>query len=250
VRELLDQHRPKLGEPDRRHFEWHYLHRLCHSDLLTLKGQTANVNSVAFSPDGKRLASASDGTWDRTKKAYVGGEVKVWDAQTGQELLSLKGHTGAVGSVAFSPDGKRLAGGSTVWDAQTGQELLTIQGASGSVAFSPDGKRLAGAAGREVKVWEAQTGQELLSLQGHTSQTSVAFSPDGKRLASACRDNTVKVWDAQTGQELLSLTRFKESIYTGSSVAFSPDGKRLASIKPSPTSAVTIWDATPVPEKP
>src|SRR4051794_27582434 len=95
VKELLEQHRPKPGETDLRGFEWHYLYRLCHGELLTLTGHANRVNSVAFSPDGKRLASASA---DFT--------VKVSDAQTGQELLSLKGGTSGVGtmSIVFSPD--------------------------------------------------------------------------------------------------------------------------------------------------
>ena len=100
--ELLEKHRPKTGESRTlRGFEWHYLYRLCHAELLTLKGHTNwALHGVAYSPDGKRLASALGSCGDWT--------VKVWDAQTGKELLSFK-HTGEVRSVAFSPDGKRLA---------------------------------------------------------------------------------------------------------------------------------------------
>ena len=205
--------------------------------------------------------------------------VKVWDAATGQETLTLKGHTDGVASVAFSPDGKRLAsagriGTVKVWDAATGQETLTLKGHtswSTSVAFSPDGQRLASASRRwTVKVWDAATGQETLTLKGHTGCVwSVAFSPDGKRLASASQDRTVKVWDAATGQETLTLkghtdaghergvqprrpaARLRQRRSDGEgvgrrdragnsapsrgtpasvrSVAFSPDGKRLAS---------------------
>src|SRR5262249_35037991 len=154
-----------------RGFEWHYLYRLCHAELLTLKGHKGQVNGVAYSPDGKRLASVA---YDQT--------TRLWDAQTGQELLSLKG---GGNSVAFSPDGKRLAINSAdetlkVWDAQTGQELLSLKVAGDGVTFSLDGKCLAFGTGTwddtknayvagEVKVWDAQTGQEIRTLQGHTS---------------------------------------------------------------------------------
>ena len=193
---------------------------------------------MAFSPDGQRLASASG---DET--------VKVWDAATGQETLTLKGHTGAVKSVAFSPDGKRLASASCdqtvkVWDAATGQETLTLKGHTGvvtGVAFSPDGKRLASASqDRTVKVWDAATGQETLTLKGHTDRvTSVAFSPDGKRLASASEDQTVKVWDAATGPGDAHPQGTHRRWSCG--VAFSPDGKRLASASRDRT--VKVWDA-------
>ena len=204
------------------------------------------------------------------------GEVKIWDATTGQEMLSLKGHTGPVSSVVYSPDGQRLASASgggkpgegtvRVWDATTGQEIRAWKALlfrSGvKVAFSPDGKRLAanvrlpGAGGPpgpgagEVKVWDAQTGEELLSLKGHAGWVwSVAFSPDGKRLASGSgslvggQGGEVKVWDAQTGQELLS---FKGGGYRHS-VAFSPNGYWLASYAGPGT--VKIYDGTPLPEK-
>jgi len=123
---------------------------------------------------------------------------------------TLKGNTGSVNSVAFSPDSNRIASGSAngtlkVWDAQTGQQTLTLQGHPGwvsSVAFSPDGKRLASASSdKTVKVWGAQTGQQTLTLMGHTDNvSSVAFSPDGKRLTSASGQR-VQVWDVSPLRE-------------------------------------------------
>jgi WD40 repeat protein/serine/threonine protein kinase len=252
VQKLLERHRPKLGETDLRGFEWDYLNRLCHAELLTLKGHSGSApadRSVAFSPDGKRVAFTSGNYTDPKNRA---GEVKVCDAQTGRELLTCRGHTGPVTGVAYSPDGKRLASASgrwdarvvKVWDAQTGQELLTCKGNakdSRSVAYSPDGKRLASASEDQVKMWDAQTGQELRVLEGHTrSVVSVAFSPDGKCLASASFDKTVKVWDAQTGQELLTCKGHTGDVQ---SVAYSPDGKRLASSGAGAKwGEVKVWD--------
>ncbi|MBI1914769.1 MAG: protein kinase [Planctomycetes bacterium] len=208
-------------------------------------GHTLEVTSVAFSADGKRIASASH---DQT--------VKVWDAQTGQELRTLKGHTFWVNGVAFSADGKRIASGSydkmvRVWDTDKGKEQLTLKGhtrAVMSVAFSPDGKRIVSGSGGcgddgpgEVKVWDAQTGQEELTLEGHTDQVwSVTFSPDGKRIASGSDygDRTVKVWDAHSGEETLTLKGHTNRVVR---VAFSADGKRIASASLDGT--VKVWDA-------
>jgi dipeptidyl aminopeptidase/acylaminoacyl peptidase len=136
--------------------------------------------------------------------------VRVWDVATGKQLALLQGHTGPVWSVAFSPDGARLAtasndGTARVWDAATGKPLALLQGHTGqlwSVAFSPDGTRLATASSDgTARVWDAASGRQLVSLQGHTaSVVSVAFSPDGSRLATASADGTARLWIAQEAE--------------------------------------------------
>jgi WD40 repeat protein len=231
-------------------------------EALTLKAHARAVCSVAFSPDGRRLASAS-GVWDEKQREFTAGEVKVWTAETGKEQLTITGHTTVVCGVSFSPDGKQLASASAdgtvkVWEAQTGKEVLTLKGHSGvvySLAFSRDGRRLASVGGDQtVRVWDSATGEELLTLKGHTSVvTSVAFSPDGKQLASASTDGTVKVWEAQTGKEQFSLQHQPgvffipvpggdfQRMTKNNRVAFSPDGKRLAV---NDYMAVKVWDAT------
>ncbi|MBM3983750.1 MAG: hypothetical protein FJ304_26480 [Planctomycetes bacterium] len=203
----------------------------------SLLGHKSEVNSVSWSPDGKRILT---GSGDNT--------AKVWDAAKGQEVLTLKGHDRQVFSVSWSPDGKRILTGSgdntaRVWDAATGQEVLVLKGhdsSVNSVAWSPDGKRLlTGSGDNTAKVWDAATGQEVLVLKGHTRQlTSVAWSPDGKRLLTGSQDNTAKVWDAATGQAVLTLKAHDSSV---NSVAWSPDGKRL--LTGSFDSTAKVWDA-------
>jgi WD40 repeat protein/serine/threonine protein kinase len=162
--------------------------------VLTIKG----TGPVAFSPDGKSLATTS---------GEIGNKiVKVFDAVSGMEIMAGKGHTGSIRSVAFSPDGKRLASASRdgtvkMWDLASGQEIMTLKDHRSqvlSVAFSPDGKRLAsGSDDNTVKIWDAATGHEVITLKGHAAAVPcVTFSPDGKRLASASSDFTIKIWDA------------------------------------------------------
>jgi WD40 repeat protein/predicted Ser/Thr protein kinase len=222
-----------------------------------LISSTVPVASLCFSPDGKRLVSGGGG-FDNFGKPLP-GELKLWDAVTGQELLTFKGHTLPVTSVCFSPDGQRVLSGSAdqpdpaggppgevkLWDASTGRELLSFQGHKGrvaSVSFSPDGKRVLSGGGifgkpGELKVWDTVTGQEVFSLTGHTfSVTSATFSPDGKRIASASGTEgatpgkrlpgEVKVWDTETGEELLTLRGYPGQEVV---VCFSLDSKRIIS---------------------
>jgi len=208
-------------------------------ERCVLKTHSPPLHSVVFSPDGQRiLTGGADGA-------------KVWDAEAGQQLLTLK--AGGVLSVAFSPDGQRILTGSSdktarVWEAETGQEVLILTGHTtwvGSVAFSPDGRRIVTGAGDrgppgpgEVKVWDAEKGQELLSLKGHTNQVwSVAFSPDGRRVISGGADQTAKVWDAEKGQEVPTLKGHGDFV---SSIAFSPDSRRI--VTGSGDNTAKVWD--------
>jgi serine/threonine protein kinase len=177
-----------------------------------LWGNAGPVRRVSFSPDGRRIAAAIQFGWDAQQRKPLPGKVQVWDVQQEREVLSLKGHTGALTSVCYSPDGKRLvsagdAGEIKVWDAATGKEVLALKGLTDrawSPCFSPDGGRIAAGSVGTVKVWDAATGKEVRTIQG--AGPGVCFSPDGRRLASGFPGTQAKVWDAATGEELLVLT--------------------------------------------
>src|SRR5262245_16293898 len=176
------------------------------------------VTSIAFSPDGKSVASAD-----------ISPTVKIWEASTGKLLVAIWGPQ--IGGVsALSPFKETL-----------GQLPDTVQ----HITFHPDGKQLAGCgrgkngAGGDVRVWDATTGKAILTLKHPERLQSVAFSPDGKTLAAGTLDERVKVWDAATGKELLTIDHPANKIVGILSVAFSPDGKQLASAGKE----VKIWDA-------
>ena len=180
---------------------------------------------ISFAPDGNRVAAAST---DR--------QAKIWDAATGELLLTLDGHTGLVHDIAYSPDGRQLAtasadGTTKIWDAQSGQERLTLTGHHDEVlrvAFGPNGQTVASSSlDGTTKLWDISQGgeQEWFSLFGHEGDARLAVDPTGQKVATAGVDGIAKVWDAQSGAHLFSLNA-EDTPFTA--IAFSPDGQLIA----------------------
>jgi WD40 repeat protein len=231
-------HQPTPGQADLRGFEWYHLWRLGVAELATFADSTGPANAVAFSPDGKLLASAS-----------VGGTGVLRDLTSGQVRARL---WGAAGPLVFSPDGKTLAGGNRVigglpgggiklWSSATGRELAAPPG-DGFVAISPDGKTLATGGGgtrdegldRTIRLWDVKTGREQGRMDNAGSPYALAFSPDGKMLASA--GSVTQLWDVATRTASAELPDARAVF----SVAFSPDSRLLAGGTYQKT--IVLWD--------
>src|SRR5450755_790290 len=207
--------------------------------LYACMSHSSRITAIAWSPDGKYLASAS---YDRT--------AQVWDASNGKHILTYKGHSQHVNALAWSHDSKYLASASDdgtvqTWEARTGKTLITFRGHNeevSAVAWSPDDFYIASVGSdKMVSVWKAKTEKSIYIYSGHSDKIHcIAWSPDGRRVASAGKDRKVHIWDPTKElpkrsflSSILSFTRKIETLNTHNgqifSVAWSPDGRRIAS---------------------
>jgi WD40 repeat protein/tRNA A-37 threonylcarbamoyl transferase component Bud32 len=212
--------------------------------VRTLTGHGGAVFGITFSPDGRRIASASN---DKT--------ARVWDVATGKVLATFSGHTDMALAVAFHPSGRLVASGGRdktvrLWDAATGKPGRVLTGHTGGViglAFSPGGRRLASTAmlrrdgqPAEVIVWDVDSGKRLITTPPHTGDAmAVVFSRDGKWLASIGSDHATHLWDASSGKEILVLRGHLNLVRR---LAISPDGRFLATASQDRT--VRVWDVS------
>ena len=181
--------------------------RAADARLAVLSGHGAAVLGTAFSPDGRRIVTASG---DRT--------ARIWDVATAKQLAVLSGHGDDVWSAAWSPDGGRIVTASAdqtarIWDASTGKPLAVLSGhidEVASAAFSPDGRRIVTTSeDQTARIWDAATARPVAVLTGHAHWVnSAAFSPDGRRIVTASSD--ARVWDATTARQLAVLTGHDE----------------------------------------
>lgn len=245
------------------------------SCIQTLEGHRLDVTCIAWSQDGRRLASASDDKtariWDpatgqcisvlrghegevhsiawiqndeRLASASSDKTIRLWNPVTGQCISTLRGHVNQIRTMAWSPDLMQLASGSVdetvrVWDPNTGQCLTVLEGHGNnvsSVAWLPPSRRLASVSGTGIRIWDTVSCQCIFDLQDHINSVwSISWSQDVSRLASASGDRTVRVWDPNNGACLSILSEHRGPVH---STLWSPDGSRLASADKT----IKIWN--------
>ncbi len=217
--------------------------------VRTLSRHSGQVLSIAFSPDGSRIASGGN---DRT--------LRLWDVKTGKNTQTLRVQAD-VSSLAFSPDGTRIVSGTAdytgttgdvrIWNINTGENTHILRGhteAVRSVDFSPDGARIVSASHRDylrsagdIRIWDAETGDQIRTFSARTGGVfQVSFSRDGRRILGANGDRTIKIWDVETGRELSTLKGHMRMVLGAS---FSPDGKQIVS--GSWDNTIKVWDVEP-----
>jgi tRNA A-37 threonylcarbamoyl transferase component Bud32/sugar lactone lactonase YvrE len=212
---LLDRHRPRNSEEDLRGFEWYHIWKLCKPGIKApVLKHDEPLNAMAFSPDGKQLATGSN-HW-----------VTIWDMKSQRQLNRFRGDDNFVCDVEFSPDGKRLACAThhsvKLLDTESGDIETLSQGRSTFVSFSPDGRILAFQGSYpELKLWNLVANEELVHPTTSTQATSAAFSPSGGLLAISSNSG-VTLWEVESGKE------FRHFEGSWNTLAFSPDGQLLS----------------------
>ena len=194
---------------------------------------------LIFSPDGTILAG-------RGRIGALGNKIRIWETDTGDQLFTLGGHTGAASRYTFSPNSKVFASGGedgtiVLWDIRTGKSLLNLTGHMKqfrALAFSTDSQTLISGSGNEIRLWDVNTGDLTGTLNTGENVTALVFSPDGKTLASGSEAGLIQVWKSDPDYQIaITLTGHQESVHV---LMFSPDGKTLAS--GSEDGTILLWD--------